>query len=62
MSYIIGLFKYLIIININAFNTIWYILTKNWFLLVSVIFLAIFAYFEIKDKDQEYIHDEREIF
>lgn len=62
MEFIKNLFQYLAVINVNAFNTIWYILTKNWFLLVSVIFMVIFIYFEIKGKEQEYIHDEREMF
>lgn len=62
MDFISNLFKYIIAINVNAFNTIWYILTKNWFILFSIIFIAIFIYFEIKTKADDYIYDEREMF
>lgn len=62
MEFITNLFKYLLAINVNAFNTIWYLLTKNWFILFSLIFVFIFIYFEIKMREDEHVYDEREMF
>lgn len=62
MEFISNLFQYFVAINVNAFNTLWYVLTKNWFVLFSLIFIAIFIYFEFKVKEEDYIYDERDIF
>lgn len=62
MEFIANLFQYFIAINVNAFNTIWYALTKNWFILFSLIFVSIFIYYEIQMKHEDIIFDEREMF
>lgn len=62
MNFIINLFKYLVIININAITTLWYVLSKNWFVLASLVLIVIFVYFEIKIKSEDIIYDEREMF
>lgn len=62
MDFISNLLQYLIAINVNAFNTIWYILTKNWFILFSLIFVGVFIYFEIKMKQEDFVFDQREIY
>lgn len=62
MEFLTNLFQYFIAINANAFNTIWYMLTKNWFILFSLIFIAVFIYFEIQMKNEDIIFDEREMY
>lgn len=62
MEFISNLLKYIAAININAFNTIWYLLTKNWFILFSLIFVVIFIYYEIQMKQEDIVFDEREMF
>lgn len=62
MSFIVNLFRYLVVININAFNTLWYYVTKNWFVLGSLIFIAIFIIIDIKVNKEDIIFDKRDIF
>lgn len=62
MEFLKNLFQYFIAINVNAFNTIWYMLTKNWFILFSLIFIFIFIYYEIKMKYEDIVFDEREMY
>lgn len=62
MEFFTNLFNFIITINVNAFNYIAYILTKNWFILFSLVFFVIFIYFEIKQKSEDIIYDERDMY
>ena len=62
MNYLNNLVHFLVSINANAFWTIVYWLSKNWFIVSSFVFIAILIYVEIKEKESYFIDDQREIY
>lgn len=57
-----GLFEFFVSINLNAFNTIWYWFSKNWFVLLSLTFIIILCHYEIKIKTDHLVDDQRDIY
>lgn len=62
MEYLQNLIQYILAININSFNYVIYMITKNWFIIFSLVCVVIFIYFEIESKKEDIIYDERDIF
>jgi len=57
-----NLWAFIVSINANAFWTIVYILSQNWFILLAIGFVGILAYCEIKVNTSHIIDDKREMY
>jgi hypothetical protein len=57
-----NLWSFIVSINANAFWTIVYMLSQNWFIILAIGFIAILIYSEIKINTNHIIDDKREMY
>lgn len=62
VEYVKNLVLYIISINANAFWTIIDFLSQNWFMLISLIFISILIFTEIKVRSIYIVDDRRSIY
>lgn len=66
MEVVLDFFKNLFIfffsLNANAFSTFIYWLSMNWFILLSIFFISIMLFLEMKIKTDEIIDDRRDVY
>lgn len=62
VSFFKNLGRFFVSINANAFWSIVYWFSQNWFAILAIIFIAVMIYFEISIKMEHIVDDKREIY
>ena len=62
LDFLKNLWGFIVSINANAFWTIVYMLSQNWFIILAIGFIAILIYSEIKINTSHIIDDKREMY
>lgn len=62
VNFLKNLWNFFVSINANAFWTIVYYLSQNWFIISAIIFIAVLMYTEIKINTSHLIDDRREMY
>lgn len=62
INFVKNLWKFFVSINANAFWTIVYYLSQNWFIITAIIFIGYLMYTEIRIKSDNFIDDKRPMY
>ncbi|QUH22031.1 hypothetical protein [Alkaliphilus sp. B6464] len=62
LDFLNNLWSYFVSINANAYYGIMFILSKNWLLIFSTVFIGILMYTEMQNKAGDIIDDRRNVY